>query len=263
MASVVLESVRKRLRPLKCAVRNACAVYPHLTSMDTDKLKLVTRNLNGQFPRECTICGHVGLFEAYGSPLRWDARCPGCGALERHRTFALALQNGLAPAAGADVLHFAPEPSVRSLLEPMSGRYVTADLMKPNVDLRLDIQNLDLDDGCFDVIMCSHILEHVDDRRALAELFRVLRPGGMLYVMVPIVEGWDETYENPHVDSDDGRELHFGQFDHIRYYGRDLRTRLKGAGFELEEYTPDGRACVKHGLVRGETVFVCRKPAAA
>lgn len=259
MPTFLPAAIRARLRPIKRAIRNAKAIYPYLTVLSPSYLKLVASNAQGQFPRSCPVCGHRGLFSAAGSPPRWDAQCSECGALERHRLFALALQAGLAPKGPGDILHFAPEPSITSLLKQYARRYVTADLFRPGVDLRLNIEALDLPDGEFDVIFCSHILEHVDDKRALSELNRVLRPGGVMYAMTPIVEGWAQTYEDPSVRSEQERELHFGQHDHIRYYGRDFRDRLTAAGYEVEEFTPGGDICVPYGLMRGETLFVCRK----
>ena len=77
--------------------------------------------------------------------------------------------------------------------------------------------------------------------------------------MIPIVEGWDISYENPTIVDSERRALHFGQMDHVRYYGRDIRERLKAAGFVVAEYTAFGEECVRYSLLRGEKVFVCRK----
>jgi len=90
---------------------------------------------------------------------------------------------------------------------------------------------IDLPDECVDLVLCLHVLEHVDDdRRAMAEVHRILRPSGHFIVMVPIEEGWEVTYENPKVVSPRQRLLHFGQEDHVRFYGRDIRNRLTAAG---------------------------------
>jgi hypothetical protein len=94
-------------------------------------------------------------------------------------------------------------------------------------------------------------------------MYRVLSNGGVLFAMAPVIEGWDRTYENAAVRDPRSRELHFGLYDHVRYYGRDIRNRICGAGFELSEYTAEGEAVIKYGLGRGEKVFVCKKPASA
>ena len=93
-------------------------------------------------------------------------------------------------------------------------------------------------------------------------MFRLLRPGGRAILMTPIVEGWARSYENPAARTAADRLLHFGQADHVRIYGRDLRDRIRAAGFDLMEYTavePDVRV---YGLMRGETVFLATRPEA-
>ena len=77
--------------------------------------------------------------------------------------------------------------------------------------------------------------------------------------MVPIIEGWDTSYEDPTIIDPERRIVHFGQEDHVRYYGRDLRERLKATGFVVTEHTASGEECVRYSLQRGEKVFVCTK----
>jgi hypothetical protein len=83
-------------------------------------------------------------------------------------------------------------------------------------------------------------------------------PGGQLIAMVPLIEGWAETYQDVTVSPGD-RARHYGQWDHIRYYGADFRARIACAGFALEEYTADGPASARHALLRGEKVFKALK----
>lgn len=214
----------------------------------------------GVTPRECPICGHKGRFRGAGDPPVWDSRCPKCGSFERHRLLVLYLLRHAALANG-QIVHFAPEPCVARVLKQQAASYVGADLFQPGVDRALDLQDLDLPDRSVDLFICSHLLEHVpDDRKALAELRRCTRAGGAVLIMVPIVEGWKETYENPEAASADDRtrELHFGQFDHVRMYGADLRDRIRGAGFDLAEFTATPEECIRYGLQRGETVFVAQ-----
>jgi predicted SAM-dependent methyltransferase len=118
-----------------------------------------------------------------------------------------------------------------------------------------------LPDASVDIIIANHVLEHVDDGRALAEIFRVLRSCGELVCMVPLVEGWCETYENPAITSPTDRERHFGRYDHVRYYGSDFRQRVRAAGFALREITATPDDVIDHRLTRGEKVFVGLKPA--
>jgi predicted SAM-dependent methyltransferase len=158
------------------------------------------------------------------------------------------------------VLHFAPELSIRRYLQTQGLRsYKTADLFAPNVDLRLNIEKIDQPTSSYDAVLCSHVLEHVDDRKALFEIHRILRVGGLLIAMFPIVEGWDETYENEAVSEPSDRLLHFGQHDHVRFFGRDVREKFKTAGFELTEITAQEPDVSHFGLSRGEKIFLGRR----
>ncbi len=211
----------------------------------------------GSAPAECPICGFTGPFDAAGTTMRFNAECPDCGSVERHRLFALMMQRGFVDFAGTDILHFAPEDAIVSLVTKKGpNSHLSGDILPGRADRQLNIETLDLPDANFDRIICSHVLEHVDDKKALAELKRVLRPGGQLILMVPIVEGWTQSYENPSVTTDMGRHLHFGQDDHIRYYGVDFRDRVRAAGFTLSEFTAEGADSVRYNLMRGEKVFL-------
>jgi hypothetical protein len=209
-------------------------------------------------PRTCPLCSYHGLFTHYGRPPRLDAQCPACSSLERHRLFWLWF-GGDNRKLKEPVLHFAPEPVLERRLRQIYKHYSTASITG-KADLRLNIERIDRPSGSVGTIICNHILEHVADAHALRELHRVLVDDGQLVTSVPIVEGWSHTYEDPAITDPAARELHFGQADHIRYYGRDFRDRLRAAGFHLlEEVTAEGRSVVDHGLQRGEKLFVCRR----
>jgi SAM-dependent methyltransferase len=175
--------------------------------------------------------------------------------------FALAVSRGVIDFTGKRVLHFAADGCVASQVTKFSGVvHETADLQGAASRL-LDIERMDLPNEQYDCVICSHVLEHVDDRKAIPEILRVLKAGGTMIAMIPIIEGWPSTYENASILSERDRERHFGQADHLRYYGADFRTRLKDAGFIVTEFTPGGVACADHGLVRGEKIFIAAKPA--
>jgi SAM-dependent methyltransferase len=158
-----------------------------------------------------------------------------------------------------NVVHFAPEPAIRDILKARAENYHSADFFQPGCDLRLNLEAIDFPDGSVDLFVCSHLLEHVDDAKALAELYRCSAPGGTVLIMVPIIESWAATYENLEVVGPRERERHFGQFDHVRYYGADLRDRIRAAGFSLSEVTAQTNDVLRYGLIRGETVFVARR----
>jgi SAM-dependent methyltransferase len=222
----------------------------------------VIRNLLGVGKHQhrviCTLCGYTGKFYAFGHPPRYNAMCPVCNSRERHRLIAL-LNEREKLFADKSVLHFAPEQSVKSLIKRDCQQYLSADIDTRYADIALNIEKIDLPDNTWDVVVASHVLEHVNDKLALNEIFRILRPNGLLLVMVPVIEGWDNTYEDESINTPSLRELHFNQSDHLRLYGKDLLTRLSAAGFTVHTFTASGDESVKFGLLRGEKIFICYK----
>lgn len=207
---------------------------------------------------QCSCCSYKGPFLRFGA--RPGAKCPKCGSGERHRLFALAAREGFLGFSGQNILHFAPEPSItRIVKDQRPAEYRTADLKPGKADMVLNLEAIDLPDASVGMVIASHVLEHVDDRKALSEIHRILTPGGQLVAMVPIVEGWDKTYENPAITSPADRAVHFGQFDHVRYYGADFRDRLAEAGFSVTERTAGGAENVQYRLGRGSKVFLGKR----
>lgn len=212
--------------------------------------------------RICCICGYQGFFGIAGSPPRIDIRCPKCYSKERHRLLWLALERNLIAdeiAVDDKVIHFAPEQGLEKRLRERWNNYSTADI-KQTADLILNIEDINLPDSSVKLVIANHVLEHVDDLRSASEISRILRKDGLLICMVPIIEGWDTTYENEDIDTKHGRLLHFGQKDHVRFYGRDFKDRIERGGLKLErEVTAKGEDVVKYALRRGEKVFVFSK----
>lgn len=187
--------------------------------------------------RFCPLCERSAWrFEALraGSPDR--GRCPHCGSLQRHRLLWLYLRDhtDLLHAPRKRVLHWAPEPALGDRLAATEAiDYVSADLEPGAAELVLDISDIDLPDDSVDVVICVHVLEHVpDDRRALRELRRILRPGGWAVLQVPIQV--TETDEDVTETSPAVRLERFGQEDHVRRYGEDFFDRVRDAGFHVE-----------------------------
>ena len=209
--------------------------------------------------KECPCCCYKGKFDTFGNPPRYGAKCPFCGSLERHRLFVLKNQEENF-FLGKKVIHFAPEKILTQIILKSSPKqYLTGDLTPGRADCVLNIEHIEQPNQSWDVVMCSHVLEHVDDKVALTELHRILKPDGLLLLMVPIINGWEKTYENPMIQSPHDRQKHFGRYDHVRYYGNDFRNRIKKAGFDMKEFTADGPQSVKYGLMRGDKVFMCYK----
>lgn len=189
----------------------------------------------------CPICGHT--FARFKDDWnRGNALCWRCGSHERHRAQWLVLTGPRDLLRGArSLLHFAPEWTQRREIQALSGlRYVTADLIMEDVDLRLDLTALDLPDDSFDAVLCSHVLEHVDDdAAAMRELARVTAPGGWCLVMVPLDLNRLETYEDPAITAPEERLRAFWQHDHVRLYAPDIGDRLADAGFDVERIQPE------------------------
>ena len=137
------------------------------------------------------------------------------------------------------LLHIAPEVALmkrlRRIYTEVPERYQTADLESPLADMHFDIQHIPLPGESVDVIFCNHILEHVeDDRLAMRELHRIMRPGGWGIMLVPEERSREVTFEDETITDSEERTRIFGQYDHRRIYGRDYDERLREAGFEVE-----------------------------
>ena len=192
--------------------------------------------------RYCPICRCCSArFLPFGLVPRPEAFCPRCGALERHRLVWRYFEErtDLFEGVPKRVLHLAPEPCmVPRLREQLGQGYVTADLSDDSVMVRMDITAIPHPDAAFDVVYCSHVLEHVaEDRRAIRELHRVLDDRGWAIVLVPITA--EKTVEDPTITDPEERIRRFGQRDHVRRYGIDFVDRLNEAGFDVEV----SRAC--------------------
>jgi len=184
----------------------------------------------------CPICGKASYFAPFGTPSREKAQCVFCKSLERHRLLWLFLKErtSLFDKTNKKMLHVAAEACFADRFKEMLGEnYLTADLSNPSAMVKMDITDIRYPDESFDVIMCNHVLEHVvDDAKAMREFYRTLKKGGWAILLVPIVD-MDKTYEDFSITTDSEREKAFGQYDHVRRYGRDYVDRLKAAGFNV------------------------------
>lgn len=162
-------------------------------------------------------------------------------------------------------MHIAPEINLQPLLQQLlHGQYYTTDLSMPHISVRMDLTRMCFKSDVFDLIYCSNVLEHIeDDLSAMSELWKALSPGGLAIIQVPI-KG-ETTYENPAIDTPEDRERCFGQDDHVRYYGRDIKLRLAQVGFDvLEVWMPDAlhllsEDLIKYRIEKKELLHFCRK----
>lgn len=216
--------------------------------------------------RECPLCGnHYSKFGKGGVERRNDAKCMNCGSLERHRFLWLVLKREMKilNQTNLSVLHFAPEKYLENKLRKISNHYITADIEGGDVDIKVDITNIPFEKKTFDLILCSHVLEHVtDDRKALKELLRILKPDGTALIIIPVER--ETTYENPSVTDPEQRLKIFGQKDHVRIYGKDFINRLIESGFKVNTYLPkdlfNENEQIKYGIkIESDRLYACSK----
>lgn len=221
--------------------------------------------------RECPVCGNRVRFIVVNSEGgRHETLCMRCGSLERHRRGVLILRRATnlhdPGRRRLAVLHVAPERGIRSELERVGNiDYLTGDLDPRDVDVRIDLTGLPFAQASFDVVLCSHVLEHIPaDLAAMAEMRRVLRPDGWALINVPSDPGRTTTYEDAAITGPAERLRHFGQIDHVRIYSQhDVAARLRTAGFEvtadpLEFSARERRRHMLDGDVGWDHAYLCR-----
>ena len=215
--------------------------------------------------RFCPSCGQwtSGRFRR-GPGARPDARCPHCKSLERQR-FLAVVTSCLSPVVEiGTLLDIAPAPCTTAILRELAPlRHIRMDIGYDDrgVDLLGSVTAIPLETGSVDMLVCYHVLEHVpDDVAAMRELARVLAPGGVGLVQVPIRFGMP-TDEDLSADEAE-RVRRFGQHDHVRYYGDDFEQRLLDAGLVFTRVSPRSlvgeRVCTVLGLIPDEWVWVVR-----
>jgi len=197
---------------------------------------------------------------------RENALSPSTLSLERHRLLWFYLQNETTFFTDRlSVLHMAPEQCFLKRFRKLKNlKYVTADLYSPIADVKADICNLPFDDNSFDVVFCNHVLEHIpDDTKAMQELYRVLKPNGMGIFQIPQDLSREKTFEDNSITDKKERAKIFGQYDHVRIYGRDYFDKLRSIGFEVNEidYTKKiaPEKLERFCLMKSEILPVCFK----
>lgn len=220
---------------------------------------------------ECPCCGGgfrrflPGIDSTAEGRVRDGILCPECCSLTRQRLLYLYLKNELGLFdRPCRLLHLAPEPCLERSFRLAAGlRYVTADLVSENVDVHIDLTRVGFRDASFDVVLCSHVFEHIpDDAAAIREVMRVIGPDGVAIVLVPLDESSASTYEDWSITRPEDRLRAFGQEDHVRLYGRDFVARLTAGGADVQPLAYaqvlGAEATQRFALDTRETLFVCR-----
>lgn len=207
-------------------------------------------------------------FLSYGyGKTRPNVLAPGTLSLERHRLLWLYLQQETdffkKP---RKVLHVAPE---QAFLDRFRGLkhldYTTTDLESPLADIKADLTDLPFVENTFDMVICNHVLEHIpEDKKAMSEIYRVLKPGGMAILQVPYEADREKTFSDDSITDPKERARIFGQYDHVRVYGMDYFDTLASIGFEVkkEDYTNrlNKEEIEKYRLPAGELIPIVIKP---
>jgi SAM-dependent methyltransferase len=218
-----------------------------------------TDPINGKSYRSFLPYGYVKI--------RPNALSPGTLSLERHRLIWLYLQRETNFfKTSAKLLHMAPEKAFMKRLKKLKNlAYTTCDLESPLADVKTDICDLPFDDASFDWILCNHVLEHIpNDTKAMQELYRVLKPGGIALLQVPLESNRKETFEDDSIVNKAERTKVFGQYDHVRVYGKDYFDKLRQTGFEVSEIQ-FGKSLteaerLRYAVTKDEYIPLCLRP---
>lgn len=227
----------------------------------------------------CNICGNRMPFvlkfgyespiftkkKIIGSGVREASKCPFCDSIDRNRWVQYVLENEMDIYSNPrKILHFAPEQGIEKRLREVEGaEYITADIAEGRADVVTDITNIIFSDNYFDFIICNHVLEHIkNEAKAFFELRRSIKENGKIIFSVPIC--WEEkTTEDESIDTSEKRLLVYGQMDHVRLYGFDLKEKLEKYGFKVTIYRVNERLSQKEieemCLIPEDTVFILEK----
>ena len=228
----------------------------------------------------CNICGYNGtgwgnvgnnarIFKNYhiiGGGIRENAMCPQCGSADRYRWLYFVLKNKTPLFyAGGTVLHFAPEKPVADRIMACNNvDYYTGDIEKGVAMHITDITDIQYKDSVFDYVICNHVMEHIkDEKKAVEEIKRVLKPDGRWIFSFPVCTDLAETFEDDSISSEEERWEKYGQGDHVRLYGMDFAERFSKYGFDLQIFTPKNELneieIKRNSFIADDIIILARK----
>jgi len=198
-----------------------------------------------------------------GAGFRLNCLCPFCLCRDRERLIFLfiKLRKLLDSERTIKLLHVAPEINLRKFIKKNSNvDYVDGDINVLRGKIKMDLRDIKYSDNYFDAIICNHVLEHIkEDRRAISELCRVLKPGGWAILQTPISAVLKRTFEDQDAKTPSERARIYGHEDHVRIYGKDYKNRLEKAGFKVKICRLDENLIKKYALNKEEKIYFCRK----
>lgn len=193
--------------------------------------------------------------------------CAYCGGSARHRNVYYYMRQlyGKDFINGTNVLHFAPEFGAKYFFEPIKQiNYISADIKLIRAKHKIDITNIPYNNNHFDVVISIHVLEHIhDDLKAMRELYRVQKPGGISIHQVPVDKSRNDTLARNDINTNELRKKYYGHHDHKRLYGNDYPERLKKAGFNVsvinicDQLTEE--TIKYYGLNPEDPIYLCEK----
>jgi len=228
----------------------------------------------------CPICAHenneffpggihediLQKLEVIGGGYRKNVLCPSCNSVDRERLLYMYLENiiEIPKKNNYKILHIAPERNIRKYLKSFDNiEYLSADAYREDVDKNIDIIQIPEENNTFDLVICNHVLEHIlDDKKAMSEILRILKPKGIAILQVPISFKLEKTFEDSTVIEPSDRLKIFGQEDHVRIYGKDYLLKLKQVGFEVEKFDWKNNQIFKskeYGFIKNEILFISHK----
>jgi SAM-dependent methyltransferase len=187
--------------------------------------------------------------------------CSGCLSISRHRLIINYLKNNN-NLNRKKIIHFAPELSLSKYINEnyKIQKYDKVDLI-PNKEItHINIENISKSYYYnYDVVICNHVLEHVNFIKAISNLKKLVKKNGEILLTFPIVDSWEKNYINKKIKNHYDRTLHFKQFDHLQLFGREIERHLADKNFSCTKYIASGKESVKFGLIQGETLFILKK----
>jgi SAM-dependent methyltransferase len=218
----------------------------------------------------CSCCkSSFKEFAPFGDNRRKNAWCPQCESLERHRLLWMYFENKTSLyTEPLKVLHVAPETVFFNKLKNQTNiDYFPVDIyphLYPKGTTYLDILDHEIPDNSFDVIICNHVFQYIeDDKKAIKNIYKLMKPGGWGIMQVPINTSRKTTYEDSSITDPLEREKAFGLKEHVRYYSYDYADKLRNAGFNVnvDDYSADfsNEEIHKYGFWKGDSIYYCTK----